>query len=181
MSEEEKSAPSNEAVEEETEEQSLPNQDKLDRLVQIIRENVSDDAIIEAALNEADGYLPTVVIEHSKWYETAVLLKQHSELKLEYLRNVTGVDKEDVLEVVYHLLSLSTKEDYCLKVRTEREAASVPSVTPIWDTANWQEREIYDLIGIDFSGHPDMRRIMMPDHWDGHPLRKDYVPLDPEV
>ncbi|MBO9604846.1 MAG: NADH-quinone oxidoreductase subunit C [Paenibacillaceae bacterium] len=115
------------------------------------------------------------------WPKCAVLLRDHSELKLNYLRNLTGVDMESHIEVVYHLVSLSTKRDYVAKVKTSRDAASIPSVTPIWSTANWNEREVYDLLGVDFPGHPDLRRIMMPDDWVGHPLRKDYEPLDPEV
>jgi NADH-quinone oxidoreductase subunit C len=66
-------------------------------------------------------------------------------------------------------------------VKTNREEASIPSVTLLWSTANWNEREIFDLLGIDFPGHPDLRRIMMPDDWVGYPLRKDYVSIDPEV
>lgn len=100
---------------------------------------------------------------------------------MNYLRNVSGTDQETHLEVAYHMLSLETKQDYCFKVKTEREAAAIPSVTPVWPTANWNEREIYDLLGIHFHGHPDLRRIMMPDDWVGHPLRKDYEPFDPEV
>jgi NADH-quinone oxidoreductase subunit C len=109
------------------------------------------------------------------------VLKQHAELKLHYLRSVTGVDVETHMEVIYHLISFDSKQNYCFKVKTPRDQASVPSVTPIWSTANWNEREIYDLFGIEFTGHPDLRRIMMPDDWVGHPLRKDYEPLDPEV
>jgi NADH-quinone oxidoreductase subunit C len=83
--------------------------------------------------------------------------------------------------VVYYPLNMERRETYCIKVRTDREQPSVASVTPLWETANWNEREIFDLLGIDFPGHPDLRRIMMSDDWVGHPLRKDYVPLDPEV
>ena len=115
------------------------------------------------------------------WLACAVTLKNHAELKLDYLRNLSGTDQETHLEVVYHLLSLSTKHDYCVKVKTNREEASIPSVTGVWSTANWNEREVYDLLGVDFTDHPNMTRIMLPDDWVGYPLRKDYEPLDPEV
>jgi NADH-quinone oxidoreductase subunit C len=85
------------------------------------------------------------------------------------------------MEVVYHMISLVSKREVAVKVKTERDGASVYSATPVWATANWNEREIFDLLGIDFPGHPDMRRIMMPDDWVGYPLRKDYEPLDSEV
>jgi len=158
-----------------------PKQPLLDRLVQLIKENVSEAAVEEAAINELDGHLPTVVVKNEYWFQCAQFLRDSEELRLNYLRNVSGVDYETHMEVVYHLQSLDTKQNYCVKVRTNREQPSVPSVTPVWATANWNEREIYDLFGIDFPGHPDLRRIMMPDDWVGHPLRKDYVPFDPEV
>jgi NADH-quinone oxidoreductase subunit C len=158
-----------------------PKQPLLDRAVQILRDHVGEDAVMEAFINEKDGHLPYIIIHPSKWAECAEVLRHHEEFKLDYLRNVAGVDMETHLEVVYHFLSMETKNEFCVKVRTDREAPSVPSVTPVWATANWNEREIYDLFGIDFPGHPDLRRIMMPDDWVGHPLRKDYEAIDPEV
>jgi NADH-quinone oxidoreductase subunit C len=157
------------------------NQPLLDRLVQILNENVSPEVVVEAYINERDSDLPTVVLQPEHWFACANILKNHAELKLDYLRNLTGTDQETHLEAVYHLISLSTKRDYCVKVKTNREQASIPSVTAIWSTANWNEREAYDLLGIDFTGHPNMTRIMLPDDWVGYPLRKDYEPLDPEV
>jgi len=158
-----------------------PNQPLLDRVVQLLRELAGEDAVEEASINEPNDHLPTLVVKAERWPACAKLLRSHPELNLNYLRNVAGVDQETHMEVVYHLLSLDSGRNYAVKVRTDRDRPQVPSVTPIWPTANWNEREIYDLLGIDFPGHPDLRRIMMPDDWVGHPLRKDYVPLDPEV
>lgn len=81
--------------------------------------------------------------------------------------------------VNYQLLSMKHKHRVWLKVGLPSEQPTVSSVTPIWTTANFHEREIYDLLGITFTGHPDLRRILMPDDWQGHPLRKDY-PFEPE-
>ncbi|MBB6691742.1 NADH-quinone oxidoreductase subunit C, partial [Cohnella xylanilytica] len=158
-----------------------PNQPRLDRAVQLLRELVAEDAVEEASINEPNDHLPTLVIKNEHWPAAARLFRSHPELNVNYLRNVAGVDHETHMEVVYHLLSLDSGHVYAAKVRTDRAAPSVPSATPVWETANWNEREIYDLLGIEFPGHPDLRRIMMPDDWVGHPLRKDYVPLDPEV
>lgn len=166
---------------EETPKEPSPNQPRLDRLVALLRQEVQEDAVEEAYINERDRDLPVLVIKPESWIACAQLLKQHEELKLNYLRNISGVDQVKYFEVVYHLLSLESKHEYCVKVKTNRDQPSIPSVTSIWRTANWPEREIYDLLGIDFPGHPDLRRIMMPDDWEGHPLRKDYEPLDPEV
>jgi len=158
-----------------------PNQPKLDRLVAIIREHIGEGTVQEAFINERDRHLPVIVVDKAHWSEVAKLLRDHTELKLHYLRNVTGVDYETYLEVDYFLINLSEKQDYCVKVRTDREEAQMPSATPIWPAANWNEREIYDLLGVTFTDHPDMTRIMMPDDWVGHPLRKDYESIDPEV
>lgn len=158
-----------------------PMQPLLDQAVLLIQAEVSKEAVEEAFINEIDGHRPYLIIKQELWVETAKLLKEHPEFKLNYLRNLAGVDQETHFEVVYHLISLESKQNYCVKVKTDREQPSIPSVTSIWATANWNEREVYDLLGIDFPGHPDLRRIMMPDDWEGHPLRKDYEPLDPEV
>lgn len=158
-----------------------PMQPLLDLAVELVRTQVAEDAIDEAYINELDGHRPTLIVRGDRLRATAALMQSHPSLRMDYLRNVSGVDYETHLEVVYHLASLQSGQEIALKVKTDREAPSVPSVVPVWATANWNEREIYDLLGIDFPGHPDLRRIMMPDNWVGHPLRKDYEPLDPEV
>jgi len=158
-----------------------PNQPRLDRVAALLRELVSADAVEEAYINEANDHLPTLVVKNELWEQAARLFHDHADLECKYLRNVSGVDYETYMEVVYYPLNLNTRDCYCVKVKTDREKPSVASVTPIWETANWNEREIYDLLGIEFPGHPNLTRIMMPDDWVGHPLRKDYVPLDPEV
>jgi NADH-quinone oxidoreductase subunit C len=158
-----------------------PNQPLLDRLVEILKADVGEDAVVDAFINERDAHRPYVVIHSSRWPEAAVTLRDHEELRCDYLRNLSGVDQETHLEVAYHLLSLTHKHEYCVKVKTDRDQPSIPSAAPVWPTANWNEREVYDLLGIDFPGHPNLVRIMMPDDWVGHPLRKDYEPLDPEV
>jgi len=158
-----------------------PNQPRLDRAAAIIREQVAEDAVEEAYINEPNGHLPTLVIKNEHWLKAAQLFRDHEELKCAYLRNITGVDHETHMEVVYFPLNMEKHEMYCIKVRADREQPKVPSVTGVWETANWQEREIYDLLGIEFPGHPNLARILLPDDWVGHPLRKDYVPLDPEV
>lgn len=158
-----------------------PSQPRLDRVVALLRELVSEDAVEEAYINEANDHLPTIVVKNEHWLKAAQLFRSHKEMNCGYLRNLSGVDYETYMEVVYYPLNMDRRETYCLKVRSDREQPSIDSVTPIWETANWNEREVYDLLGIEFPGHPDLRRIMMPDDWVGHPLRKDYVPLDPEV
>lgn len=158
-----------------------PKQPVLDRFVQLLKETFGESAVLESFINEKDDHLPCVVLETSLVAQAAEFVKNHPELKLVYLRNLAGSDMETHMEVIYHILRLEDMQEYCIKVKADREAPSVPSVTPVWSGADWNEREVYDLLGIDFPGHPNLVRIMMPDSWVGHPLRKDYEPLDPEV
>jgi len=117
----------------------------------------------------------TLEIEPSQIAAVCARLKK--EMDFIRLSTVTAVDRypiEPRFEVVYHLHSLSRNERLRLKVRVGGDKPSVDSVTPVWRSANWYEREVFDLFGIHFNNHPDLRRIMMPDHWEGHPLRKDF-------
>lgn len=93
------------------------------------------------------------------------------------LSSVTAVDRypaEPRFELVYHLHSIEQKQRVRLKCRVYGADPAIESVTSVWRSANWYEREVFDLFGINFPGHPDLRRILMPDDWTGHPLRKDY-------
>ena len=93
-------------------------------------------------------------------------------LRFTFLSDITTVDRfplEPRFEVNYHLLSLERRERLRLKVRLAGNEPVIPSVTPVWPTANWHERESFDLLGIRFEGHPDLTRILMPDEWEGHP------------
>jgi len=100
-----------------------------------------------------------------------------SERQFVRLSDVTAVDwypQEPRFEVVYHLHSLERNERLRLKCRLPGQDPELDSVTAVWRSANWYEREVYDLFGIRFRNHPDLRRILMPEDWEGHPLRKDY-------
>lgn len=93
------------------------------------------------------------------------------------LSTVTAVDRypsEPRFEVVYHLHSIERNDRLRLKARLPGSEPAIDSVISVWRGANWYEREVFDLFGITFTGHPDLTRIMMPDDWEGHPLRKDY-------
>ena len=94
-----------------------------------------------------------------------------------FLSDVTAVDwhpSEPRFEVVYHLFCHERKERLRLKCRLSGDPPEIATVTTVWRSANWYEREVFDLFGIRFTGHPDLRRILMPEDWEGHPLRKDY-------
>lgn len=121
----------------------------------------------------------SLVIPKEKWFEIARFLKESADYQFDFLSSVTGVDYVQHAEVVYHLYSMAKKDGpLTVKVRTERDNGHIPSVAPIWRSAEFQEREAYDLVGIQFDGHPDLRRILMWEGFQFHPLRKDYVPED---
>jgi NADH-quinone oxidoreductase subunit C len=119
----------------------------------------------------------TIVVPANHLRRAAEYLSAEPSLRFSFLSDITTLDRfplEPRFEVNYHLLSLDRRERIRLKVRVSGNDPAVPSVTPVWPTANWHERENFDLFGIRFEGHPDLRRILMPDDWEGHPLRKDY-------
>src|SRR5215216_4098184 len=137
------------------------------------------DAII--ASKEFRGDL-SVTVGPESIVDVARFLRDNEDLHYNFLANLCGVDylgRDPRFEVVYHLLSHKNRHLICLKVGLPERAPSVPTLTGLWATANWQERETFDLFGIIFTGHPGLQRILMPDDWEGYPLRKD-VPLGGE-
>lgn len=120
---------------------------------------------------------PWVVVDPAAIRDVCHYLRADAELRFDSLSNLTGVDYKDLghIEVVYHLYSYPYRHAAVLKVRTPRDHAVVPSIEPVWKAANWLEREVYDLLGVTFTDHPDLRRLLMPEDWVGYPLRKDFV------
>tara|TARA_B100000287_G_C20639780_1_gene783040 strand:+ start:257 stop:742 length:486 start_codon:yes stop_codon:yes gene_type:complete len=111
----------------------------------------------------------------SKWSDIASFIISDKKLKFDYLMCLSGYDlgESEIFGVAYNFYSTSLKHyvEFRIEIKLETE---IPSVAEIWRTANWHEREAYDLYGIIFSNHPDLKRILLPDDWEGHPLRKDY-------
>lgn len=120
---------------------------------------------------------PRVHVNAEHWRPLAEYLRHDPAILLDWLANLSGVDyvADGKMCVVYDLWSFEHRHNFAVKVFTPREKPSVPSVADLWSAANWHEREAYDMFGIDFPGHPDLRRILCADDWDGFPLRKDYV------
>jgi NADH-quinone oxidoreductase subunit C len=119
---------------------------------------------------------PFAVVKGDRIVDISRFLKTTLGIELDHCNVITGVDwpKRNVIEVVYHLFSYRHRHGIVLKVEADRAKPIVPSVEGVWKTANWMERECYDLLGVEFAGHPDLRRILLPDDWEGYPLRKDY-------
>lgn len=120
---------------------------------------------------------PSIAIQPAAIAEVGRFLRDEPELAFDCLSNETGVDYKarNQIEVVYHLYSYRHRHAVVLKVAVPRDTPVLPTVEGVWKAANWMEREIFDLLGVIFEGHPDLRRLLMPEDWIGYPLRKDFV------
>ena len=134
------------------------------------------------AIGDASEFIGqlSVTVDRARIVEVCDFLRRDENTPFDYLSDLTCVhypERGDApFEVVYNLFSISTYERVRLKIRTDA-ATGVESVTSVWPSANWLEREVFDLFGVQFSGHPDLRRLLLPPDWEGYPLRKDY-PLE---
>jgi NADH-quinone oxidoreductase subunit C len=145
------------------------------RAVDLLKEH-KGDAVAEVAYHAGQAI---VRVPLERVAEVLGFLRDHAELRFDYLSNLTAVHwpkKEKPFEVVYHLFSIPKRHRLAVKIDVA-EGQEPATATALWPTANWHEREVFDLFGIRFAGHPDMTRILMTDEWVGHPLRKDY-PLE---
>jgi len=164
-------------------------------IINILEEEFGD----KIKSKKADALDPFVVVEPADLLEVCRFLKYDPRLSFEFLNCISGVDYlepdakkapkagfEPHLEVVYHFSSFTHRHRLVVKIILPRwkdnkpgELPEVPSVTRLWATADWHEREVYDLSGVNFIGHPDLRRILLSEDWEDHPLRKDYeFPLE---
>jgi NADH-quinone oxidoreductase subunit C len=120
---------------------------------------------------------PSIRVPAGELIAVLTVLRSDPALAFDCLSNQSGVDypKRDQIEVVYHLFSYAHRHALVVKVGVARDSPRLATASTIWRGAIWQEREIFDLLGVVFTGHPDLRRILLPEDWVGHPLRKDYV------
>jgi NADH-quinone oxidoreductase subunit C len=134
---------------------------------------VFGDAIIELVAEEHSDAFINVSPEKIK--DICLYLRDKEDLQFDYLVNLSGMDYKDSLGVVYHLYSVKNHYDTVLKVKLDRDNPVVDSIERVWKSANWHEREAWDMFGIKFEGHPNLIRILCPYDWEGFPLRKDYA------
>ena len=158
-----------------------PNQHYLDKYLKVIEENLGSDALEDSYINNLSKDVPTLVAKRNSYFKLAQFLKYNELLSFDYLSELHGTDYETHMEVYVHLFSYKNRQSVALKVKVDRTEPTIESVQPIWSGANWPECEAYDLLGIKFTGHPNLYRILLGDDWIGHPLRKDYEPYDVEV
>jgi NADH-quinone oxidoreductase subunit C len=141
-------------------------------IVELLKQH--DAASVVSAV--ADGPYPHVVLKPEKLVAAAGFLKTEPRLQFDLLRCISAIDwpARNIVEVAYDLISTSFGHAFAVKVELDRADPQVESVGGIWPAAQWHEREAFDLMGVMFLHHPDLRRILMPEDWPGHPLRKDY-------
>ena len=166
---------------------AAPRVPKVDPVEQALRAEVPSVPLdrlksrMPGAIEEVTYFagVPIVRVQTAEIERVCRFLKDDPDSDMKYLSSLCGAhypDRPAPFDVVYHLYSITKNHRLELKARTD-DATPVPSVTGVWRTANWHEREAFDMYGIRFEGHPDLKRVLLPDDWVGHPLRKDY-PLE---
>jgi NADH-quinone oxidoreductase subunit C len=138
---------------------------------------LTEEKVSAAGGSAAVGYAlqEWITIAPEKTKDICFFLRDDNEMQFDYLSCLSGVDYNNgKLGIVYHLFSMVHKHKLVLKTLCTKDYPHIQSVSEVWGTANWHEREVFDLFGITIDGHPDLRRILLPDDWVGNPLRKDY-------
>lgn len=141
-------------------------------IISLIKENFKE-AILSV---DEEAIQPSITIDKKDILSICQLLHSNDKLYFDHLSCLSGMDygEGNDLGVVYHLYSIPYDLNLVIKVKLNRSEPNIDSITSIWKGANWHEREAYDMFGIQFNNHPELRRILMPADWEGHPLRKDY-------
>jgi NADH-quinone oxidoreductase subunit C len=141
-------------------------------IIELLKQHDADGVVSAVT----DGPYPHIVLSKEKLVAVAGFLKTELRLRLDLLRCISAIDwpAKNCVEVAYDLISTSLNHAFAIKVVLDRANPQVESVSGIWPAAEWHEREAFDLMGVTFLHHSDLRRILMPEDWPGHPLRKDY-------
>jgi len=156
---------------------------QLSNIVAILQQSLGQGVILEEDLQTNPQ---AIIVSPQHIAEVCQVLHKHGQTYFDYLACITALDngpEVGTLEVIYNLYSIPYNLQLMVKTAVPRNKPgeplpAVPTISHIWQAANWHEREAYDLVGIHFTGHPDLRRILLPADWEGHPLRQDYVPQE---
>ena len=138
-------------------------------------------AQFDTAEYDAEQAEPAIYIGKEQLLGLMRVLRETPTYAFDRMSNLTAVDYKEYFEMVYSLYSRRYDKWVTVKVKLDRDNPEVESMTQIWEGTNFEERETYDLMGVKFLHHPDLRRILMPDNYEAHPLRKDFVPLEPRI
>jgi NADH-quinone oxidoreductase subunit C len=151
------------------------NPDISPELKAIVEAGLGDEVVVAKRFREQDF----ITVRKDRIVEILLLMRDHAECNYKLVSDILGVDllgfnREPRFEVIYSLYSLATNRRIVIKAQVDEDDPTIETVVDVWPAASWPEREIYDMFGITFLNHPDPRRILMPDDWVGHPLRKDF-------
>lgn len=144
-------------------------------LIEFIEQKLGSDVLVS---KNTEVLQPYVYVKAENLKNVMLLLKTEADTFFDMLSCVTGIDNgpaKNTMEVVYTLYSIPNGHSLHIRIELDRNKPEVPSLVDVWKSANWLERETFDLFGIVFIDHPDLRRILLPANWEGYPLRKDYV------
>ena len=133
------------------------------------------DAIVG---DDLETMSPYIICEVAKWHDVANFCKIDENLLFDSLMSLSATDMGEMIEVIIHLHSFKHNHKIALKTNVKKDDEKIATVSDLWATADWHEREAYDLLGIVFENHPNLTRILLPDDWEGFPLRKDYIPQE---
>ncbi len=136
-----------------------------------LKEKFGDDVI---ALITEETSNPFITVNSARIFDISLFLRDNNDLQFDYLTLLSGVDEKDTITVVYHIYSTTKKHWIVLKTSVSKENCKMPTVERVWRSADWHERETYDMYGVVFEGHHNLIRILLPYDWEGYPLRKDY-------
>ncbi len=147
------------------------------KIFELLKEQFGEEQILEHVVtgDEKKGFCdPYILLKTEVLPDICFFLRDDERTQFDMLHCISAVDWPDYFESVYHLWSMKLRHWAILKVRPSKVDPHVPTVSHIWPAANWHEREAFDLMGIVYDGHPNLKRILLPEEWEGHPLRKDY-------
>lgn len=141
----------------------------------LVEAGLGDEVVVAKRFRDQDF----LIVNKERIVDILLVMRDHPDLQYKLVSDIFGVDllgfeKEPRFEVVYSLYSIATTRRIVIKAQVSEDDPAIDTVSEVWPAATWPEREVYDMFGIDFNNHPDPRRILMPDDWVGHPLRKDF-------
>lgn len=146
-------------------------------IFQLLKDTFGEEKVKEHIVtgDEKKGYRdPYILVEGNALPEICRFLRGDERMQFNMLHCISGVDRPNYFECVYHIFSMHHRHWVILKVHTSKTEPHVPSISDIWPAANWLERETFDMYGIVFDHHPNLKRILLPEDWEGHPLQKEY-------
>lgn len=147
---------------------------EINKIHDKLLKHFGDEVVLELVVADDTVRDPFIKVAGPRIDKVCLYARVEPVLAFDFCQSITGMDLGEDLGCVYHLFSYTHKHTLVLKTTTPRSRPHLPSCVGVWPSADWYEREVYDLFGVHFDGHPDLRRLLLPPDWEGHPMRKDY-------